>query len=270
MKLTHTTAATVAAALLTSAVGAESVRVTVQGQVESLVPGVGLFASVSPGDDASMSFTIDTNVFDDGSNALTRGYPINVASFSMTVGTVAVDLAPLGGETAYFVLFDHPSIDMFQISTNPDVVVPPSLQQAGAIGPLSLAYHQSFSGSTLQSLDILDAVRPYPANEQLTFDWAVDDQLLSVAELHPVSVTLAVESQHCPADISGPNGAPDGTVDAIDLLRLVAQWGGGCTGLCTADISGALGGPDGNVDAMDYAAMIAQWGGSGNCLSGPE
>jgi hypothetical protein len=69
----------------------------------------------------------------------------------------------------------------------------------------------------------------------------------------------------CPADITGPGGEPDGNVDALDFLELIAQWG--CPSPpCTADIAGPGGGPDGTVDAIDFLELIAQWGTPGNCL----
>jgi hypothetical protein len=51
-------------------------------------------------------------------------------------------------------------------------------------------------------------------------------------------------------------------VDALDLLRMIAEWGAPapCGGACLADITGPLGIPDGNVDALDYLKLISQWG----------
>jgi uncharacterized membrane protein len=77
-------------------------------------------------------------------------------------------------------------------------------------------------------------------------------------------LTPVVESvpNACTADISGPGGPgiPDGFVDAVDYLLLIAQWGSPCTGTCEADIAGPGGGPDGSVDALDFLELIAQWG----------
>jgi uncharacterized membrane protein len=64
----------------------------------------------------------------------------------------------------------------------------------------------------------------------------------------------------CTADITGPGGTPDGTVDALDYLLLIGQWGSPCTGTCEADITGPDGGPDGNVDALDFLELIGLWG----------
>jgi hypothetical protein len=70
----------------------------------------------------------------------------------------------------------------------------------------------------------------------------------------------------CPADITGPAGAPDGNVDALDVLVLIAQWGSPCSAPCTADITGSVAGvPDGNADALDYLLLVAQWGTPANC-----
>jgi len=53
-------------------------------------------------------------------------------------------------------------------------------------------------------------------------------------------------SASCPADITG-----DGVVDVLDLLEVLAQWGG--TG--SADITG-----DGVVDVLDLLEVLAAWG----------
>jgi hypothetical protein len=79
----------------------------------------------------------------------------------------------------------------------------------------------------------------------------------------------------CPADFTGPsssgcNHVPDGNVNSLDYLLLVAEWGspcnpGGCT-TCASDITGPTPGvPDGNVDSLDYTMLIAQWGTPGRC-----
>jgi hypothetical protein len=79
------------------------------------------------------------------------------------------------------------------------------------------------------------------------------------------------ENTPCTADIAGPAGPgfPDGNVDSLDFLTLIAQWGspGNCDGTCEADITGPAAVPDGNVDSLDYLLLIAQWGSPGNCPS---
>jgi glucose/arabinose dehydrogenase len=77
----------------------------------------------------------------------------------------------------------------------------------------------------------------------------------------------ACEESFCAADMTGPKGAPDGNVDSLDFLRLIAQWGSPCTGTCDADITGPGDVPDGNVDSLDYLLLIAQWGSPASCPS---
>jgi Dockerin type I domain len=65
----------------------------------------------------------------------------------------------------------------------------------------------------------------------------------------------------CEADITGARSAPDGNVDALDFLALIAQWGSTtcATAPCSADLTGPAGVPDGAVDALDFLLLIAQW-----------
>ena len=73
----------------------------------------------------------------------------------------------------------------------------------------------------------------------------------------PEVYTFALDCESlCPADITGPDGDPDGVVDVLDLLELLAQWG--TSG--TADITGPDGDPDGVVDVLDLLQLLAAWG----------
>ncbi len=58
----------------------------------------------------------------------------------------------------------------------------------------------------------------------------------------------------CPADISGPDGVPNGFVDVHDLLAVLAAWGP-CEPDCPEDIDG-----DGVVDVLDLLVVLAAWG----------
>jgi hypothetical protein len=100
------------------------------------------------------------------------------------------------------------------------------------------------------------------------FDGDGDDDLASENDVsNDISVLInqSCAPAGCAADITGPKG-PDGNVDSLDFLLLIAQWGSPCVGTCDADITGATPFvPDGNVDALDYLALIGQWGTPGNC-----
>jgi hypothetical protein len=78
--------------------------------------------------------------------------------------------------------------------------------------------------------------------------------------------TCAGMSCTCAADVTGPDGPiPDGNVDALDLLAMIAEWGSPCASECLSDTTGPIGLPDGTVDALDLLLLISQWGSPANC-----
>lgn len=92
-------------------------------------------------------------------------------------------------------------------------------------------------------------------------------RVVGTVDLGPYERQDGAGDDTCDADIAGPAGpAPDGNVDALDLLMLIAQWGSDCSGPCEADIVGPSGpGADGNVDSLDFLMMVAQWGTPAGC-----
>ncbi|MHC4080411.1 MAG: GC-type dockerin domain-anchored protein [Planctomycetota bacterium] len=61
----------------------------------------------------------------------------------------------------------------------------------------------------------------------------------------------------CPPDVSGPvPGQPDGVVDVLDFLFVLANWGTSGPG----DFTGPEGTPDGIVDILEFLAILAAWG----------
>ena len=69
-----------------------------------------------------------------------------------------------------------------------------------------------------------------------------------------LTVRVHVEDvEECPADIAGENGI----VDVNDLLMLIGDWGSSDS---PADITGPDGMPDGTVNIADLLQLIASWG----------
>ena len=66
---------------------------------------------------------------------------------------------------------------------------------------------------------------------------------------------LVPDECECLADITGSAGVPDGQVNVVDLLAVIAAWGqsGGA-----ADITN-----DGSVNVADLLELIANWGSCG-------
>jgi len=68
-------------------------------------------------------------------------------------------------------------------------------------------------------------------------------------------VVFFLEGPICPADIAGSGGdEPDGLVNVLDLLKLLAGWGEDGDGADLAE-------PNDVIDVLDLLAMLAAWGG---------
>jgi hypothetical protein len=117
--------------------------------------------AVTVNQQATMSFTVDSNNFLDGVPGDTRGYVIDQASFSLAFsGGVSVGLLnPFpAGQTPYFTLVEgFPVADGFFVSTSPLSPGGVPLSQTPIQANLDLGY----GGSTLTSLDILAAAGVY-------------------------------------------------------------------------------------------------------------
>ena len=117
--------------------------------------------AVTAGQTAIVSFTVDSNNFVDGVPGDTRGYVIDQASFSLSFsGGASVGLlSPFpAGQTPYFTLVEgFPLSDGFFISTSPVSPGGVPLSQT----PLQFNLDLGYVGSTLLTLDILDAKGTY-------------------------------------------------------------------------------------------------------------
>jgi len=174
---------------------ATSVRVQVDGVVDFNVIRGGL-DGIPSGAPTTMSFLVDSNVFVDSGSFPTRGYTIDLTSFSMTVGGVPIsmDIPQPGDLDAYFVLRDNdPAIDGFFISLGSvDLPFPLSVH----IPDLSPAHDLDFSytfanGTTLSSLDILDAVGSYGPPNVSVYLWSLGRFGNNGAEFAPETITIS-------------------------------------------------------------------------------
>ncbi len=153
----------VLAAVLLFAANAQAVVVTVEATGQVIWSGIGdpPLGEVNGGEQVVMSFSVDSDVFDEGTPGDTRGYVIDAASFSLSFsGGVEVGLMdPFpDGETPYFTLVDgYPVSDGFFVSTSPFSPGGVPLEQDPFNFNLDLGYVEE----TLMSLDILDALGVY-------------------------------------------------------------------------------------------------------------
>ena len=191
----------VLAAMLLVAAYAQAVVVNVEatGMVIWNAIGDPPLAGVNSGEQVIMSFTVDSDVFDEGTPDDTRGYVIDAASFSLAFsGGVVIGLMdPFpGGQTPYFTLVDgFPVSDGFFVSTSPFSPGGVPLAQDPYNWDLDLGY----VGETLTSLDILDALGVYAFDGLTRFAmgvWAFgpDNVLLGCDfEVMTISTTVAAE-----------------------------------------------------------------------------
>jgi len=150
------------------------VEVTVTGTVFFNGIGDPPLSDVQAGDAASLTFLVDSNNFMDGVGN-TRGYVIDQSSFVLTLGSVEMGLAdPFpAGETPYFTLADGiPVADRFWVST--------SVNSPGGVplaqDPIEANVDLGYTGDTLSSLDILDALGTYDFDGLTSFGfnlWAI-------------------------------------------------------------------------------------------------
>lgn len=154
------------------------VLVTATGDVEYNQIGDPPLGDAQPGDAATMTFVVDSDIFTDSGSFPTRGYHIDLSTFELSLNGVTVGLQdPFpAGETPYFVIRDNdPAVDGFLVSINVDFPVGVPLEQPGIFGQFSNNYRVTYTGDTLPSLDILDALGTYDFDGLTVFNWTVDD-----------------------------------------------------------------------------------------------
>jgi hypothetical protein len=113
----------------------------------------------------------------------------------------------------------------------------------------------------LMSFEIdTDAVTPDTYTSFLPISVSDEDLIGEATDISMLTVRVEITGpvlDPCPADIAGGKGAGDGSVNIVDLLMLIADWGASNS---PADIAGSDGTPDGTVDIADLLTLIAAWG----------
>ena len=140
---------------------ADIVEVKVTGTVVFNAINSGPLDPVSGGDAVEVTFRVDSDVFTDGVPGDTRGYEVIQSSFSMEFDTpVSVGLLdPFPpGQTPFFTLVEgFPVSDGFFLSTSPFSPGGVPLEAT----PFQLNHSLGYVGTTLSTLDILDALGTY-------------------------------------------------------------------------------------------------------------
>lgn len=166
--------------IVSGSASAAIVQVDIVGTVDFTVMTGGEFGGIPVGTPTTMSFQVDSDAFLDGSFP-TRGYPLLPGSFNLTVGAASAGLAnPYpAGQTPYFVLRNNdPAVDGFFLASHPDVAQDNGVwtDSPASIEPTFRAlFKATYGGTTLSSLDILDAVGTYDFTGLTVFNWGLED-----------------------------------------------------------------------------------------------
>ena len=178
LKIAASLALLLAVAFAPPAEAGVTVKVTVTGTVVGNQINPPPLGNVNPGDAATLTFEVDSGTFTNSLNFPTRGYDIDQSSFQLTMGTTTIGLQnPFpGGQTPYFVIRnDDPAVDGFLVSTSVDVPIGVPIDQTGIFGQFINNYYVTYVGTTLTSLDILDALGTYDFTGLTVFNWTIDD-----------------------------------------------------------------------------------------------
>ena len=189
------------------------VQVEVTGEVEWNFLRAFPLNQAKTGDPVTMSFQVDSDVFFESGNFPTRGYNVNLDSYSFTAGPATVGLtipAPFG-QTPYFVLRNNdPAADGFFVSgNNVDFPFPGlSTDINGICGLIESHYDIGYGEFTLDSLDILDALGTYDYTGLTRFYFNLVDCGFEAMGLLFEQMTISLVPVEVPVDIK-PGSCPN-------------------------------------------------------------
>lgn len=190
------TALFASALIATPAWAGQTVRVTFRGKVEFNSINALPLGSVATEENATMTFLIDSEDFVDSATFPTRGYVIDEDSFSLEFESATLGLQePFPPVlTPYFVLRDNdPAVDGFLVSKSNANPVGVPISQAGIFEQFSNNTYVTYGGSTLSSLDILDALGTYEFAGLTVYNWTIDDGPFNPLGVEFQALTIELE-----------------------------------------------------------------------------
>ncbi len=229
--------------------GATIVSVVINGEVEFNQINPGQLGMVSPQAPASITFDVDSDVFVNSTQFSTRGYPIVAGTFSMTLGTVTMGLqSPFpAGVTPYLSIRNNdPGVDGFMLTDSIDFPNGVPLAQTGIFGQFKDNFYVTYSGTTLPSLDVLDALGTFAFVGLSVFNWTITDGPFDAMGLIFEDITLSTgpaPELFVRGDCNGDAG--NNIADAIYLLSVLfppvtGPPVPGCDSACDGNDDGAV------------------------------
>jgi len=240
------------AACAFSCVHADLYEVRFSGSVEWNSITAAPLSAGTAGSPATVVFQVESTDFVNSQAFPTRGYTIIPSTFRLILNGTEIGMSPSVVEPRYFVLRNNdPAVDGFFISADVNGPTGVELNQTHPTwGPYTELCGVTYSGNTLSSLNIEDAVGSYGYDGIQVFSWETSLGPFSPQGMIFEQLTITPVASPCPADING-----SGTVDGADLGELLASWG---TPNAGADLDGS-----GTVDGADLGALLAAWGNCG-------
>jgi hypothetical protein len=176
----------------------DSVRVTVHGDVVFNQINPAPLSAVQSGESATMTFLLDTDFFENHPTLPTRGYAIDKESFVLSFDSASIGLQdPFpGGQAPYFVIRDNdPAVDGFLVTNNLANPFGVPLDSTGSFGQFVDNFYVTYGGSTLPSLDLLDALGSYDFTGLTVFNWNIDDGPFQAMVIDFASMTIELENE---------------------------------------------------------------------------
>jgi hypothetical protein len=204
---------------------------------------------------------VDAGIVDDVNLQLDYRYRIGYTKVELSHNGTTVTILDRPGHPLHMDGF----VNFGYVATVDDEGTGPLLEN---IGDYCCSFETILSPPSYRPNEALSAFEGMPSEGIWTFTMTTTPDFSSGDGLHGWGLTITRAAVPvppcCPADITGPTVmVPDGNVDALDYLALIAQWG---TPGPEGDITGAVPMlPDGIVDAMDFLVLIAQWGTPAEC-----
>ncbi|MEQ8844816.1 MAG: GC-type dockerin domain-anchored protein [Phycisphaerales bacterium] len=221
---------------------AAPVTISVQGTVVSSRITEGPLAAVSAGESVVLTFQVDSDTFFDVIPGDLRNYDLLESTFTLQFDSVSTDLVP--GTPAYFTVVDgFPVSDGFILST--------SRTSPGGVPltatPFQLGFDLGYGGSTLGSLDILDALGTYDFTDLTRFNFTLWRVFPDNVAMEIDFAMMEISADTCAADFDG-----DGELTLFDFLAFQNAFD---MGDLAADFDG-----DGSLTLFDFLAFQNAFG----------
>ena len=230
--------------------------VEIVGEVEFNQINSGPLADVAVGETVFLFTAVDPSNFIDSPNFPTRGYPLSnplgpyLTLFFEDSGVLVEDQIP-ANQTPFFVIRnDDPAVDGFFLSTNIDNPFGIPLNQSGQITQFTNDFSVTYSGDTLTSLNVEDAIGEYNFSGLSVFNWTINDGPFNAMGIVFTQMGIGeffVDS-FCEFPLGDTNH--DNEVNLLDIGPFVDALLNN-TFLCEADVN-----LDGVVDLLDVAPFV--------------